>query len=48
MNEMEEVLGKLDDNVFIQNQEEELSDFRSQANAVFNQFQLYKTSELVK
>jgi hypothetical protein len=47
-NEMEEVLGKLDDNVFIQNQEEELSDFRSQANAVFNQFQLYKTSELVK
>jgi hypothetical protein len=48
MNEMEEVLGKLDDNVFIQNQEEELSDFRSQVNAVFSQFQLYKTSELVK
>ena len=48
MNEMEEVLGKLEDNVFIQNQEDELNDFRSQVNMVFSQFQLYKTSELVK
>jgi hypothetical protein len=48
MNEMEKVLGKLDDNVFIQNQEDELNDFRSQINTVFNQFQLYKSPELVK
>jgi len=40
MEEMEEVLGKLDDNVFIQNQEEEISSFRSQIDAVFTRFQL--------
>ena len=40
MEEMEEVLGKLDDNVFIQNQEEEITSFRSQIDSVFTQFQL--------
>ena len=40
MEEMEEVLGKLDDNVFIQNQEKEMICFRSQIDAVFTQFQL--------
>ena len=38
--EMEEVLGKLDDNVFIQNQDEEITSFRSQIDSVFTQFQL--------
>ena len=40
MEEMEEVLGKLDDNVFIQNQEKEMICFQSQIDAVFTQFQL--------
>ena len=40
MEEMEEVLGKLDDNVFIQNQDEEITSFRSQIDSVFTQFQL--------
>lgn len=38
--EMEEVLGKLDDNVFIQNQEQELNSFRSQIDRVLTRFQL--------
>ena len=38
--EMEEVLGKLDDNVFIQNQDEEITSFRSEIDSVFTQFQL--------
>jgi hypothetical protein len=40
--EMEEVLGKLDDNIFIQNQEEELNNFRSQIDYVTKRFQLKK------
>ena len=42
--EMEEVLGKLDDNIFIQNQEEELNNFRSQINLILNRFQTKKAS----
>ena len=38
MEEMEEVIGNLDDNVFIQNQEEELAAFRLQINKVLAAF----------
>ena len=40
MNEMEEVLGKLEDNIFLQNQEEELKAFRLQIDAIFKLFLL--------
>lgn len=36
MNEMEEVLGKLEDNIFLQTQEEELKAFRSQVENALN------------
>ena len=36
MKEMEEVLGKLEDNIFLQTQEEELKAFRSQVENALN------------
>jgi hypothetical protein len=38
--EMEEVVGKLDDNIFIQNQEDELKAFRLQIDTVLDRFKL--------
>ena len=38
--EMEEVVGKLEDNVFILEQEEELAAFRTQIEKVLTNFQL--------
>ena len=40
MKEMEEVMGKLGDNIFLQNQEDELKDFRKQIDDTLKRFQL--------
>lgn len=48
MKEMEEVLGKLEDNIFLQNQEEELKAFRLQIENTLKLFQLSQKSSLVR
>ena len=48
MKEMEEVLGKLEDNIFLQNQEEELKAFRLQVENTLKLFQLSQKSSLVR
>ena len=48
MKEMEEVLGKLEDNIFLQNQEEELKAFRLQVENTLKFFQLRQKSSLVR